>query len=135
MTHYAFRDTLVDLVRSQLAKLVQKTGEFATRSMSKKQWSADNKRRIGQHWAVKIAKPDGQRVEGKKPGSHTNRNWLRGHCMMCSKLSDHKCEQCKVYLCTKMKGNQTTCFKEFHQLPSFNSEGSTGADDGEIEEA
>jgi len=55
--------------------------------------------------------------------------------MMCSKNSDHKCEQCKVYLCTNMKDNGSTCFKEFHQLSSFDFEGSTGADDGEIEEA
>ena len=55
--------------------------------------------------------------------------------MLCGRSVDKKCKQCRVWLCCVLNEyNQSTCFEDFHTLPSFENRNSVAAEDGSDEE-
>ena len=55
--------------------------------------------------------------------------------MYCGRSVDTKCEHCRVWLCVALEAdNNSTCFKEFHTLPSFENRNSVVTEDGSDEE-
>jgi hypothetical protein len=112
---YALLDFLTELIdnlaepwilqmRSVCFEDSRRTG-YMTKAQWSKQWLM---RMSGMHRSVIVEKHT-KRAQGRII-SHEQ----RGKCMMCRKDIATMCQKCKVYLCTKLKDVEPTCFDVFH---------------------
>lgn len=127
--HYRYLDFLNAIIdqwsKPWLDRLIRGEAQLLhqPRPRRRSAWSQDRSRLHGRHDPIITHEPT---LEHR--GQHyipTNRNLLRGNCLVCTTRTNTKCSQCGVWLCCRrtvlqVEINDPNCWVKFHTWPNLN---------------